>query len=756
MFTRCIALSVAVSITLLAFRTAVAEQARPGAAVADNATVLEEVVVTARRRAENLQDVPLSVTAFSGEALTQMGITDRNALADFTPSLITITGGYPQEFAFFSLRGQGPAFGATPGVVPYFAEVPNSVTVDGRPGTYYDLANIQVLAGPQGTLFGKNATGGNILFEPQRPTDKFGGYLRAEYGNFNDARVEGAINLPMADGRALLRIAGDMGNRSGYTKDVGPNFAGKEYDNLHYRSARVSLTLKPTDTIELYTVARYYQSDNNGPGTVLTAVNPTAGFGPFLVSAFFPGLSAALTQQQQLGIRQVAYDTNEYSNTKYWQVINQSTFQLNDTWRLKNVISDSSFRMRYGYDYDATIYPIAGQTSPVGGIPTDAPTFFTEELQLQGELLDKAATVTTGAYYDRIGTSDNQGGQFTQFPFSILLGGPLLAYINTHSDSKALFMQGTLDLGKVSSLKGLSVTAGYRYTWEHARTDTLIIAPPVVSGEGDFGYGSYDFSLDYAFSEGVHAYITNRDAYKAGGVNGGVPVDSSFHLFPPEKLDDTEVGLKSQFMLGGTSVRANLAAYRGNYSNIQRTTTEIINGAGLNVTRSAAHGVIQGLELTTAIKPVDVLTLTGSYSYIDSKYSSVTDASAAAILAGSPFPYTPKEKFAVGVTYAQPLSNRTGMLGLSVNYAYQSDFSTAQTNASFIRSIPSFGVLNLSADLNGVAGSPLDISLFATNVANKVYASGDADFYNQPFGVATLTYGEPRMYGLRLTYHFGH
>ena len=97
-------------------------------------------------------------------------------------------------------------------MVNYFAEVPNLVSIDGRVGTYFDLENVQVLAGPQGTLFGKNATGGNILFEPARPVNANQGYVRVEYGNYNDRRIEGAVNVPMADGKVLLRVAGDMGD----------------------------------------------------------------------------------------------------------------------------------------------------------------------------------------------------------------------------------------------------------------------------------------------------------------------------------------------------------------------------------------------------------------------------------------------------------------------------------------------------------------------------------------------------------------
>ena len=243
-------------------------QSQPAPATSAATSTLGEVVVTARRRAENLQRVPVAVTAFSSQAIEQKGIVNQSSLADFTPSMMTITGGSPSEGATFALRGQGPAFGAVPGVVPYFAEVANPVGIDGRIGTYYDLANVRVLAGPQGTLFGKNATGGNILFEPARPTNRFEGYIRGEYGNYNDRRIEGAINLPIVDDRVLLRVAGEIGRRDGYNTDVGPNFPGRKYDNLNYDSVRVSLTARPTDRIELYTVFRYYLSDNNGPGTV--------------------------------------------------------------------------------------------------------------------------------------------------------------------------------------------------------------------------------------------------------------------------------------------------------------------------------------------------------------------------------------------------------------------------------------------------------------------------------------------------------
>ncbi len=742
-------------------------QAEPQPVAGDEAETgggLGDIVVTARRREENLQSVPVAVTAFTPEALVEKGITDRTSLADNTPSLFTINGGYPREFAFFALRGQGPAFGSTPGVVSYFAEVPNTANIDGRVGTYYDLANVQVLAGPQGTLFGKNATGGNILFEPARPDDEFGGYVRAQYGNFNDRRAEGAINLPVVTDKVLLRVAGSIGRRDGYTKDVGPLFAGKDYDNLSYESARLGLTLRPVDGLEIYTMARYFRSDNNGGGTVLGAYNLAAGFdgtafglGFIPTAAIFPGLVTAVADQQARGPRRVAYDLDQFSKTEYWQVINHATLELSDTITLRNIVSYSEFRNKYAYDYDATAFPVAGQSSR--NINVLAPNTLTEELQLQGSAFDEAVQFSVGGYLDRQTTRNPAGIEtYTFFPLGSLVP-PISGFFDSRNHSEAVFGQATVDLGKLSpGLAGLSLTGGLRYTWEHSFSSQIIGSPTPVTGSVDSRYPSYTVTLDYDVADGVHTYITARNAYKSGGVNGPVPEDSDFRTFPPEKLSDIEIGFKSQFAIGGAEVRANLAAYRGIYQNIQRTTAEAVQTPSgallLNVTRSAAEGKIQGLEFDGALVPADGLTLTGSYSYIDSSYTKVASASAGAILAGAPFPYTPKHKFSLGANYETALG-ALGDLKVAVNYTRQSQVSTAQTNASFYRFLPAYGLLNASIDLRDVGGSGADVGLFATNLTDVTRPVGVADFHASSVGVVGLTYNEPRMYGIRVGFQFG-
>jgi iron complex outermembrane receptor protein len=447
--------------------------------------------------------------------------------------------------------------------------------------------------------------------------------------------------------------------------------------------------------------------------------------------------------------------STSFQRPKYWQVINQSSVELTDNIKLRNIVSYSQFRNRYAYDYDATPFPLAGQSSQ--SYDTNAPNYFTEELQLQGTAFGSAVDFSVGGYLDRQSWHDPAGIEtFYQFPVGTLLP-PAQAFFTQTNKSEAVFGQATVDLGKVSpSLTGLSFTGGLRYTWEHSFVSQTI-GGQTVAGDADSDYLSYTATLDYNLSQGVHAYITARDAYKSGGVNGPVPVGSNFRTFPPEKLSDVELGLKSQFKIGGVDVRANIAAYRGIYDNIQRTTVEtLMTPAGpllLNVTRSAAKGKIQGLEFNGSIVPVRGLTINGSYSYIDAKYTKVTDASAGAILTGSPFPYTPKHKFSIGGTYEAPVG--VGDLALSANYVRQTKVSTAQTNASFYRYLPAYGVLNAGIDLRNVGGMPLDIGLFGTNLTKVAKPVGVLDGYNTSIGIVGLTYTEPRMYGIRVGYRFG-
>ena len=716
---------------------------------------LEEVVVTARRREERAQAVPASITAYSEQDLKVHNITDQGSLANNTPSLVAIASGQPAETGGFAIRGQGPAFGATPGTIGYFAEVPNvgALPLDGRPGTYYDLASVEVLKGPQGTLFGKNATGGNVMFEPQRPTDDFGGYLQAQGGNYNDRAFEGAVNLPLLTDKILLRVSGAYERRSGYTRDVGPLFDGKDYDNLGYESLRVELLLKPLDNLENYTIYRYYHSADHGPGTSEIAFNPNAGTAPFLINTFFPNQLTYLAEQAARGPREVSYNIDEYARSNFDELINTTTFTVNDAVKLKNIISYTKSEDSYGYDYDASVSPIAGQSSP--NSYTLAETYYTEELQLQGRVFSDALQYVVGGFVDRAWPTTPSLGQFDYFPTTFLLGGPLVTGQTQGEKSHAEFIQMTYDLGKsVAALDGLSVTAGYRYTHDEFSQASYFVAPPYTGGTGKWNYGSYSFGLDYKVAPDVLTYVAVRSAYKAGGLNSQLPAGSPFATFRPEELKDVEIGIKGDFKFDGMAARVNLDAFRGDYTNIQRTTNVVSDGVLINVTNNAARGRISGVEWEGVLLPIPSVELSTLYAYTDAKYTEVDSSEAALILAGAPFPYVSRNKGTFSARYRLPLPKTMGDLGLMGLYTYQSSQSISQTNQTVYPYLPGYGVTNARLDWRGVYQSPVDLSLFVTNLMNRTYPIGQFDAY-ESFGFVTRTYGPPRMYGAQIRYSFG-
>jgi iron complex outermembrane receptor protein len=200
----------------------------------------DDIIVTARRVQEPQQRVPIAITTFTQESLERNRIQTLADLQQFVPSA-SVTGYNSRNQEWFSLRGQGQTgfdtgggVGGGPAVVGYLAEVPVNIA---GPGLYYDLASVQVLKGPQGTLFGRNTTGGAILFEPRMPVDRFEGYAEATLGDYGRRELQGALNLPLGEGLSV-RIAGQTGHRDGYTRDVVQN---RNYERRDFDSVRVGI-----------------------------------------------------------------------------------------------------------------------------------------------------------------------------------------------------------------------------------------------------------------------------------------------------------------------------------------------------------------------------------------------------------------------------------------------------------------------------------------------------------------------------------
>ena len=652
-----------------------------------------DIVVTARRRDELLTNVPVAVTALSGDELNTRRIETSSDLQSFVPSL-NVSSGVDRDDVTFTIRGLGPTGGSGPGavlggggagVVSYFAD---TVATGAGPGLFYDLENVQVLNGPQGTLFGKNTTGGVVLFTPTKPRNDFEGYAEASYGNYNYFEAGGALNIPIVKDKLAVRLSFQRETRDGFTIDRGPYYAGKDYDNRDYLAARMSVLFTPVEGLENYTILSYLDSDQNGDGYILSAVNPANANGPLLM----PYLIA----QQAAGIRSTAFSTDAIDKRRNYGVINTTRLQLSDHVQLKNIVSYQVQKWQNAQDIDATPLVITDLVGRLADWHTQLGTV-TEELQLQANSFDDNLHITAGGYYE-------DGHNIAPQPFLVHANNGGIAVYQPRQDnserSRGLYGQMTLDLGALTpSLKGLNATAGYRRTWDNYSYGVALYTPTFgnicLSGSGVYpgndcyifnkgsSHGnSWTLSLDYHPAANTMIYIRSSHGYVPGGFNPAlayVPggTDLPQFRFAPETDTDLEVGAKQTLHFAGGNAVLTGDVFQTWFNNIQRLITlSLPAGINSNYTTNAAKAQIWGFELQAGLNLDFGLHLNATYSYNKGRYTKIDPESSPALV-GIPFAYLPANKASLSADYDVFKSKGAGTVTLHGDVSYQSRYFSA-------------------------------------------------------------------------------
>jgi iron complex outermembrane receptor protein len=764
-------------IVALAADSAATSEATENAASSGDATSagggdqLQEVIVTARRRAESIEKVPVAVTAVQQSTIQNYGAFTVSELTQVVPGLDATSQTGNRNDVFVFIRGQGYTYTTTyPGVVTYVSEVPIPRL---NAGQFYDLQNTQVLRGPQGTLFGRNTTGGAILLQPNTPSDTFGGYGEIGAGNYGLASMDGAINLPLSD-IAAIRLAVLYRHRDGYTID---QTTGVDYDNLNWKSARLSVLLKPTDAFQNLTTFNYHYDYSHGTGELITeeipAVTTAATGTPF----FGQLLSGALAQQQQLGVRKVNLSAAPPIDQELDYIIsNTTTYHLNDDLLVKNIFGYSDLKETYSSDIDGSKYVFV---DGIGTVPYQWTKQYSDELQLQGNSFHNTLTYIAGLYADY----QEPGGPEATTENELLAVRSVTEQFN-YLRSKAAFLQGTYDFS--SFLDGLKFTAGTRYTEDGDHTQlanyTGLIggAPPACSisvgcpldRSANFHGLTYDIDLDYQVTPNTLVYVAHRKGYKSGGFTSyfGGPINAL--EFRPEYITDWEVGTKSQFDIVQMPTRVNLAVYRGNYTDIQRLIDAVApSGIPYSVVTNAPSAIVQGAELEMLFKPFAGLTVGLNWAYTDAYFNGKNDPTQLAycqpgVFGGfcplNQFTSTPRNQASVDAHYEFKLPADAGNLVVGGRWYYQSTVALADGNYTvFPTPAGEFGgleapyhILNLDASWKGVFNSQADVSFFMTNATNTVYRVGAADVVNA-LGFVSSVYGPPRMFGFNVRYSFG-
>lgn len=742
------------------------------------------IIVTARRREEALADVPISISVLDRQELAQRQIQTEADLQTSVPGLTIRQNGSANQFNY-ALRGQSvdTYSGSPPGVLPYI----NDAQIVTRSATlFYDLEGVQVLKGPQGTLFGRNATGGAVLFNTTKPGDDVDGYVQARYSSYDLLQLEGAATLPLGE-IGGLRVAGAYTRGGAFVRNLA---TGDRLGKQDIVSGRATLLLQPTESLTNITVLQHTnEGGTNVPTEVYSAyscgqtfngaaLNSTGDcfYGP-LSPAFqafiaahpniFPGgVAAAAARQRALGPWKTDVNAPPFHDAHATFVINTTTLDLSDTVTLKNIFMYNNSQAEDGFDYDGTPYPIfqtagtptADATSilnPVGFIQKTRQ--FSNELQLQGKAIDGALTYVIGAYY--LDQRDINDSNILAFDFSPIAAGQPVRYNQQSNDtSKALFAQATYAVSD-----RLNVTGGLRHTWEKVRAKQL---PGSVFGTSfpeevlKSDKPSWTVSIDYKPMSDLLLYVAHRGSWRSGGYNYSVlPVDANAanggNRFDPETTRDVEAGFKYSGRGLGVPATLNVAVYNQWVKNIQRAAYVFgFGGTASIVTANVPRAKITGVEADMSFRPAPWLNLGGSVAYTDARYTdgAVTLFGRSTIY--GPYADAPRWTGTLFGEVSHSLGD-TGVIRLRGDLFTQSRFFVSNVAATEApgTDIPGYTLVNLRLSLSNIGGSGITAAVFARNLFNKRYYAG-GNSIGPTLGVNTSVPGRPRFLGGELRFDF--
>ena len=791
-------------VSTLAVATALgmASQVSVGQTVESASADLGEIVVTARRVEERAQDVPISMTLFSQRQLTDRSIVTSGDLAAATPSM-QVDNGFGDDTTSFSIRGFVQTLQATPSVAVYFADavVPRGGNVgvaagSGVPtGSFFDLQNVQVLKGPQGTLFGRNTDGGAVLLVPQKPTTDFEGYVEGSFGNYDMRQIQGVLNLPLSD-TVRLRLAVNDETRNGYENNVS-GIGPSNFENIDFTAARLSLVMDLTPNLENYTVGAYNLSVNNGLLPQVFACNSAEGAGTTLC----PATLAALAGKGDYAVANTVPNAESY--LKQIQVINTTSWRASDALTVKNIANygelvtalDSGLFGAYilqepGVSGYIPYLTSSDDPSSIGAKTTDQYTW-SDEVQLSGNAMDGKLVWQGGLYVERSGPlGDLTGGRSGNFLIcpdlaSFLCSGPGIVDENLatiHFNDEALFGQASYTI-----TDQLKITGGVRYTWDRttAKVNSTDYAgfPTYVPGTYEYSFCSSAYAttanncesaygesskaptgvvdLDYHPTQDVLVYAKYARGYRQGGV--ATFVADGYHIYGPEHVDSYELGEKTTFT-GPIRGTFDVTGHYNNFSDQQL----LAGFLGADVSPSsgivnAGKSRIWGIEIESTLQPIDPITLGLSYSYLNTKlltaFAELPPGGAYTEIefpttVGAVLPFSPKNKLSANAAYHLPLPDSVGKVSVAANYTYTSSMLISATAAPY-DTLGSYGLLGANLHWDDILSSRVDGEFFVTNLTDKLYYTNLTALYSTAFGLAARFPGEPRMYGMRIRVRFG-
>jgi iron complex outermembrane receptor protein len=761
-------------------------QVGPGSA-AGAGEELADIIVTATRREERLRDVPIADTAVSAKKLEEQQIADVTTLANIVPNMQAKPSLNPLQITL-AIRGVTQLI-ASPAVDPpigtYVDGVYNVLNA-GSNIAMIDMERVEVLKGPQGTLFGRNTIGGAISITTMKPQDSFGGYVQQDAGNYGAYTTTAVLNLPISPGLLDTRLVFQHTQHEGYGRDLA---TGQPDNTLNQNYFRGSVKYTPSDKWDVLLSGFYIHAQGFAPATKL-------GYFASPFNASFP-LAAGNTSGDKLsnyvnagGFQDTYSSPDSTFKLDQYGVTNVITGHLNDAVTVKSISSYSSTDYQQVSDLDGTPYLFLNLIAfPV------AAEQFSEELQAYGDALDDRLKWISGAYFFTV-----TGSQISNNATLFNLSPPAARTYNTNgpyvsNQSYSAFTQLTYEL-----MPKLRLTAGVRYVVDDRKVtyldhrevpgpdprafvscDLANAASPVTAALGtspgdcsfkssvQYGYLPWTVGLDFKPNDATLLYAKVSKGYRSGAYPGNGPTATPpsatitaaqaltnnaaalalFGPVPPESLLSPEIGAKLDFLDG--KLKVNAAGYFSRYDNIQLTVNVIPcpTCSTVAVLENSGNADMWGGELEVSAL-LGKLELDGAIGYTDPKYLSGSASF------GQPVINVSKTNESLTASY--PSETSAGLLTLTGTYAYRSGatFYTvtsglpAAANAAVTQK--GFGLLSARAAFT-LANLPITLAIYGENLTNEKYKDSASDF-PAPLSYAVYWPGPPLTFGGSIKYSF--
>lgn len=766
--------------------------ALPVAPVLAESAGMQEIVVTARKRAESLQEVPVTISAFSADDIEHQSMTEFTDVALQVPNLLVAETQSDPTIARITLRGQSQAdmLLTTDASVGVYIDGVNYPRQTGLNANMFDIERIEILKGPQGTLYGKNTTAGAINVIAKKPDmDGTHGYIRATLANESSTQIAAAVNFALGD-TAATRIAFQKTDADGFGESL---FNGNQLADQDELFVRANFIWDLSDKVNVLIQADYLDIDEGGavekllqPGGLVIDPSNTLPITPSLVAGissgalnpidipgvigpapgptFIPGLISGynelLSYTQGSPFDNYA-DQETYSEATLGGLALTISWDINDKMSLKSITGYRQWESERLLDMDGSPYAILHPTLFV-----DADVF-SQELQLN-YTAEKSDWVF-GLYYSR---EEGIDGSST-YAVAPLNPTRNMTDGTVENTSKGIYGQGTFHLSDAFGL-----TVGYRYSEEDkdlesrnrlelAAVPGLVIACRVPPGtlpitacaadySDSFDDSSWLISADYDLSDDVMIFASASSSWRGGGQNLRADTDSAAAApFAPETATTYEIGLKGDFL--ESTLRANIAVFLTDYEDIQRSiiVPGSASGAVVTVLTNAADADITGAEIEIWFNPTDDLTLFMTAGYQNFEYNefdsfgqdgiTIVDRSNEDI-------GLPELQTSFSARYDTELSGGKD-LGVQLDYVWVDDSNISPTSAAQdVTKQDSFGRINARIDL--AFGDGYQLSLWGRNLNDEEFLAGGTDFTGN-LGHTIGVYGRPRTFGLTLSKNFG-